>query len=133
MSGTFDFAPNRHTPEELAPTETSAVSFRGWEFTSKPNTPYRPIYKLTLYGMRWYLNAAGTAFDLTTNPTFNAARLRKFYLDNRTWDSYAYTHQTLGAMTCRFATPVNIPLALPNSGGLIDKFEVMIIQSNPGY
>lgn len=133
MSGAFDFAPSRQVVTEIAPDEISAVSFRGWEFTAKPSEPYRPKFKVILHGMRWYLNTGGTAFDTTTNPTFNAARLRAFYIANRQWDTFSWVHETLGTLTVRFAGPVNIPEALPNSGGLLAPFEVMLIQQNPGY
>lgn len=133
MSGTFDFCPKSHVWEEIAPDELSVVSFRGWEATSKPAVPFRPKYKLTLHGLRWYLNAGGTAFDTTTNPTHNAARLRAFYIANRQWDSFNYTHETLGAMVVRFAAPALPPPALANSGGLLGPFEVTVIQKNPGF
>lgn len=131
--GTFDFAPGTTVWEEMQPPETAVVSFRGWDFTAKPSTPYRPNYKLSLRGMRWYLNAAGTALDLTTNPHTNAGRLRAFYIANRTWASFYYTHEVLGTALYKFVSPVQIPPALVNSGGLIDTFEVMIVQVNPGY
>lgn len=133
MSGTFDFAPNSRVWEEIAPPEVSATSFRGWEFTSKPAVPYRPTYKITLYGMRWYLNSGGTAFDTTTNPTMNAGRLRAFYIANRTWDNFTFVHETLGSMAMKFAAPVQIPPAMGESGGVIDKFEVLLVPNNPAY
>ena len=131
--GTFDFAPGTTVWEEMQPPEVSVVSFRGWDFTAKPSTPYRPTYKLSMRGMRWYLNDAGNALDTTTNPHINAGRLRAFYIANRTWASFYYTHEVLGTALYKFVTPVQIPPAIANSGGLIDTFEVMIVQVNPGY
>lgn len=133
MSGTFDFAPGRHTWLEIAPDELSSVSFRGWEATSKPNTPYRPKYKLTLKGMRWYLNAAGNGLDVTTDPTMNCGRLRSFYIRNRQWDTFAYTHEVFGTTLYKFCAPVQIPQGLEMSAGIADSFEVMIQVADPGF
>ncbi|WP_144061999.1 hypothetical protein [Sphingomonas sp. MM-1] len=69
MSGTFDFAPESHVAEEIAPEEKGATSMNGWEFTSRPNIPYRAKFRLELGGMRWRLNPEGTALDVNTDPT----------------------------------------------------------------
>lgn len=133
MAGTFDFAPNSHVAEELPPEEQDGVSMNGWEFTAKPNVPYRAKFKLTLSGMRWRMNGAGTALDTATDPTMNAGRLLNFYKSNRKWDTFTYNHEYLGAITCRFAEPVVIPKALSNSNGLIPDFEVTLIHHNPSF
>lgn len=133
MAGTFDFVPNSHVAEEIAPEEKQATSMNGWDFTAKPNVPYRARFRLTLSGMRWYKNAADNALDVTTNPTENAGRLRNFYLQNRTWDTFTYNHEFLGPITVRFAEPVNIPKAMANSFGLIPDFEVMLLHHNPSF
>jgi hypothetical protein len=83
--------------------------------------------------MRWYLNTAGTALDLTTNPTRNAGRLLNFYKSNRTWDVFTFQHEYMGVIVCRFEKPVTIPEGLPNSGGLIGEFEVNLIQHNTSW
>lgn len=133
MSGTFDFAPGKHTAQEVPPEEPSVTSFNGWEFTAKPGVPYRRKFRLSVSGMVWYLNSGHTALDITTDPTMNAGRLLKFYQDRRTWDTFTYPHEYLGNITCRFASAVEIPLAVPNSFGRIGPFEIMLIHHNPGY
>jgi hypothetical protein len=133
VAGTFDFAPNSHVAEELPPEEQDAVSMNGWEFTSKPNTPYRAKFKLTMSGMRWRKNTAGTALDVATDPTTNAGRLLNFYKANRKWDKFIYPHEYLGNITCRFAEPVQIPKAMPDSNGLIPDFEITLIHHNPSF
>lgn len=133
MTGTFDFAVNHRVIEELPPEEHKGTDLNGWVFNTKPSVPYRPTFKVTLHGMRWFLNTPGNALDIVTQPTINAGRLRKFYLDNRQWDSFTFVHEFLGTMQCRFADPVVIPAALPNSGGLIAPLEVTLIQHNPGF
>ena len=129
----FDFCPNSHVAEELPPEETKVLSMNGWDYTAKPSVPYRAKFKLTLEGMFWYLNAGGSALDLTKNPTINAGRLRAFYLEHRTWKTFTYNHEFLGTITCRFAEPVTIPKSLPSAGGLISAFEVTLIHHNPSF
>lgn len=133
MSGTFDFAPNSHVAEEIPPEEPEVISMNGWDFTAKPSIPYRAKFKLTLTGMRWYFNSDGTAYDTTTNPTLNAARLLQFYKTNRRFGTFTYPHEAYGDLTCRFALPVQLPKALPDSGGLLPPFEVVLIHHNPSY
>lgn len=133
MAGTFDFALNSRVITEVPPEEKPFVSMNGWDFTAKPSTPYRAKFRVRLYGMRWYLNAGGTALDITTEPTLNAGRLRQFYKDNRLWDNFTFAHEYLGNLTCRFAEAFEIPPAIGNSRGLIEPFDVLLIHHNPGY
>lgn len=133
MSGVFDFAPNSHVAEEIPPEDPAVTSFNGWEFTSRPGVPYRAKFKLTISGMRWRLNTAGNALDVTTDPTMNAGRLLAFWKTNRRWDTFNYQHEYLGLIVCRFADAVSIPKALPDSNGLVPDFEVTLVHHNPGY
>lgn len=133
MSGVFDFAPFTHVAEEIPPEEPDVVTMNGWDFTSRPSVPYKPKFKLTLGGMRWILNEQGTALDLTTDPQHNAGRLLDFYRKNRRFGTFHYTHEFYGTLLVRFAEPVQVPKAYPNSSGLIPDFDVMLVQHNPGY
>lgn len=133
MAGTFDFAPNSHVAEEIAPEEQPVTSMNGWDFVSRPRTPYRAKFRLTLSGMKWRLNAEGNALDVVTDPNTNAGRLLAFYKQHRMWGTFTYQHEYLGPLVVRFAEPVNIPKAIANSKGLIDSFEVMLVHHNPGY
>jgi len=133
LAGNFDYCPKSRVVTELAPDETDVMSMNGWQFSSRPRTPYRPSFKVKLSGMRWYLNSAGTALDVTTNPTINAGRLLNFYKLNRKWDTFSFPHEYLGIIICRFKDPVNIPAAIPDSGGLIEAFEVNLIQHNASW
>lgn len=132
MAGTFNFCPTSLVPELLPPEPVKGMSMNGWNFSSKPTVPYQPKWKVTLEGMRWYLQSNGL-FDVTTDLTHNARVLEVFYQTNQTWDSFAWTHPHIGALTVRFAEPVTIPKAIPNSNGLIEMVEVTLVQHNPGY
>lgn len=133
MSGTFDFCTGSRVVTEIPPDEPGGTDMNGWMFTSKPKVPYRPSFTVKLYGLRWYLNSSGTALDVTTNPTNNAGRLREFYRTNRRFGVFAFNHEYLGSILCQFNKRVEIPAALPDSGGLIDNFEVELIQYNPAW
>lgn len=133
MAGTFDFCPNSKVVVEIPPDEPGVATMNGWEFRPRPKVPYRPTFKITLHGMRWYLNSAGTALDVTTNPTLNAGRLLNFYKSNRTWDVFTFNHEYLGSLVVRFNKPVSIPPAEGESKGLIKAFEVELIQNNPAW
>lgn len=133
MAGTFDFCPNRLVPRTRPPNVAGkGMSMNGWFFSSKPNVPYQKTFVVKLQGLTWYLQANGL-YDITTNPQFNAHRLEKFYQDNGTWDNFDFPHPHLGTIRCRFAEPVEVPEATPNSGGLIEGFDITLIAHNPGY
>jgi hypothetical protein len=130
----FDFAPERYVPGTLPRENGSAsvITMGGWQFTSKPTTPYQRRFKLTLYGMRWYLTNGGL-FDDVTDPTFNAFLLEKFYQEHEMWKPFDFNHQHIGPLVCRFALPLTVPAAEANSSGLIKSVEVNFIEHNPGY
>lgn len=133
MMDTFDFCPKSLVPEMLPREQASVVTMNGWTFSAKPTTPFVKSYRLTLYGLRWFLDN-NDYFDDSTNPTINASRLENFYQQHELWKPFLWTHPHTGVEKAyRFKTPVTVPKALPNSGGLIDALEVQIIEHNPGY
>ena len=133
MAGTFDFCDNSRVVQELPPEEPSAMSFNGWEFTSKPAVPYRRTFSVVLTGMRWYVREDGQGLDVTTDPKHNAGRLLDFYRANRRWDVFAFNHEYLGNIICKFAVPVTVPKSIPDSFGRIEDFEVRLLHYNPAF
>jgi hypothetical protein len=131
VAGTFDFCQKSRTAVELPPDNGSPVDFNGWEFTSKPNVPYRRKFTVTLTGLRWYLGNG--VLDTTTNPEYNAGRLLDFYRQNQMWDVFAFNHEYLGSILVRFSSPVAIPKAEPSSNGRINPFDVSLIHYNPAF
>lgn len=133
MSGTFNFCPESQVAETLPPEPVQGVSMNGWQFSARPSIPYQRKFKLTLHGLRWFLNANGT-YDETTSATSNARVLEKFYQTNGTWDTFTWAHPHLGVtLTCRFASPVTVPAALVNSNGILEPLEITLVEHNPGY
>lgn len=128
----FDFCVNSRVIKEIAPEEAGTVTMNGWDFTSKSPHPYRRTFVIKLFGLRWYTDDYGR-YDITQNPDKNAARLLKFYQDHRLSGVFYLNHENYGRIQCRFKTQVNIEPAEPNSGGLVQPFEVTVIHHNPGY
>lgn len=129
----FDFCSTSRVAEEIPPEEVRAASMNGWDYSAKPKVPYRATFKVTLYGMKWYLNSAGDALDVATDPTHNMGRLRSFYKDHRTWDSFLYNHEFLGQIRVRFEKPITFPAAKADSGGMLEPIEVTLIHHNPSF
>jgi hypothetical protein len=130
----FDFCPKSLVPVTIPREQQSVVTMNGWQFTSKPTTPYVRRFKVTLHGLRWILNAATGLYDAATTPTINAKALEDFYKAHEQWNSFTWQHPHISApLTLRFAAPLTVPEALPNSGGWLGPLEVMFIEHNPGY
>lgn len=132
MSGTFNFCPGTLVAETVAPEATQGTSMNGWFFSAKPKVPFQRKFRVTLYGLRWILNTDGT-YNTTSSTAYNARLLEQFYASNQTWDNFAWTHPHLGTLQVRFAEPVNVPKALPNSNGLIEELEIMFVEHAPAF
>lgn len=130
---TFDFCNTSRVAEELPPQEQPTMSMNGWPFTSKPKVPYQREFKVTLDGLKWYLNVGGTALDETTDTTRNVGRLLRFYRDHRLWDSFLYNHEYLGIIRVRFSKPVTVPKAKGDTGGKLDSVEVNLVEHSPVF
>lgn len=128
----FNFCPDRLVPETVPPEPTAVTSFNGWEFTSRPTVPFRRKFRVTLYGLIWYLDAGGF-YDATTDPEFNARRLELFYQAHQRWREFQWIHPHIGPMLVKFASPFTVPAGIPNSMGRCGPLEITLIESNPGY
>jgi hypothetical protein len=128
VSGTFDFCPDRLVPRTKPPEAQKGMSMNGWFFSARPTVPYQRAFAVKLQGLVWYLQASGL-YDITTNPQFNARRLELFYEQNGTWDHFDWQHPHLGLIK----EPVEVPEGVPNSGGLVEAFDIQLIHHNPGY
>lgn len=129
---TFDFAPDSMVPETLPPEPTQVISLNGWNFSARPTVPYAKRFDVELHGIRWYLDEDGL-YDDSTNPTMNARALELFYERHGTWKAFNWTHPHLGELEVRFVSALKVPKAMPNSGGLVEKFTMSLIHNNPGY
>jgi hypothetical protein len=128
----FDFCIGSRVAEIIAPEEPGIRDYNGWDYAPRPTLPYRRKFKVTLEGLRWYYLDNGT-IDYATNPERNAGVLEAFYEEHRKWKPFNFTHERLGSLELRFEAPLSIPKALPDSGGLIEALEVMMIHHNPSY
>lgn len=128
----FPFCPDYMVPRTKPPQVQPAMSMNGWPFTSKPKVPYIRTFAVKLGGMRWYLNSLN-GYDYETNPEYNAALLEKFYQDHGVWLQFDFPHPHLGVIACRFQQPLEVPEAIPNSGGLIDAFDIQLVEHSPSW
>lgn len=128
----FDFCLKSRVAEIIAPDEPVVRDYNGWDYNPKPPLPYRRKFKVTLEGLRWYFATNGT-MDYTTNPQYNAGALEQFYELHRKYKPFNFVHERLGTLELRFDAPVSVPKAIPDSGGLIEAFEVQMIHHNPSY
>lgn len=132
---TFNFCPDRNVPETL-PREGGApvVTMGGWQFSARPTAPYQKRFRIKLYGLRWYVNAATGLFDTTTDANFNARALEMFYERHELWKPFNFPHQHFGTLEVRFNAPLTIPAGTANSGGRIGEgVEMQLIHNNPSY
>jgi hypothetical protein len=130
----FNFCPTGTVPETLPrDAPQTAMTMNGWQFAARPTTPYQRKFKLTLYGLRWFIRETDGSFDTTTQTSINARLLELFYQEHETWKPFTYRHQHFGDLECRFATPLIVPAGMPNSNGLIKSVEATLIEHNPGY
>lgn len=130
---TFNFCPNTLVPEMLPREQGSVVSMGGWTFTAKPTTPFVKSWNLTLHGLYWRLDEFDI-FDASDRPETNAKALEEFYQRHELWAPFEWAHPHAGQTTeYRFKAPVVVPKALTNSGGLIEPFQIQLIEHNPGY
>lgn len=129
---TFNFCPLTLVPETIPREGGGGITLNAWQFSSKPTAPYQRKFKVKLYGLMWYLGGSDL-YDATTDATHNARALETFYQRNETWNPFTWVHPHLGSLIVRFAAPLNVPAALPNSGGRLDSVEVTFVEYNPGY
>lgn len=130
---TFTFCPDYMVVKTKPPqSDVKGVSFQGWSFSSKPKVPYQKSFTATLQGMRWYLLANGL-YDEASDTHYNARLLEKFYEAHGMWDPFNFPHPHFGTLVCRFSQPVEVPEGIVNSGGWIDKFDILLVHSDPGY
>lgn len=129
----FNFCPNSLVPELIPREGPSVVTMNGWTFTSKPTTPFVKSWNVTLSGLHWRLDE-NDHYDATDRPETNAKALEDFYQAHEMWAPFNWTHPHTGQLgEYRFKAPVVVPKALPNSGGLIEPFQIQLIEHNPGY
>lgn len=128
----FDFCLDRRVAETMPPEEPAIKDFTGWDYAPTPSLPYRRKFKISLEGLRWYFLENGQ-IDLVTDASHNAGALEAFYTLHRQHKPFNYLHEWMGTMELRFNSPVMVPKAMPNSGGLIEGLELTAIHHNPTY
>lgn len=98
-----------------------------YQFDVMPSSPDQRLFTLTLQGMKYFTNTAGTVVT-TTTPARNVARLEQFYNAHKRAREFTLNHPVYGALVCKFNTPLQIPDPLPGGDGNLPPFEVELIE-----
>lgn len=100
----------------------------GYSFATDGKAP--PIRELTLdfTGYKWYLNSEGEIDPEVNKNINNMGALRDFFLSHLTHKQFIYNHPSDGEIYVRFKEPLSIPKAKPDSGGIVEDFQVTLIQ-----
>lgn len=127
---TWSFAPNGMVPETLPRENSNVISMGGWQFSARPTSTMQRKFRVRLHGMKWFLqNGSAGLYDTTTSPSINARKLEEFYSNHEMWKTFIYPHPHLGNIVVRFASPLTVPAGAPNSYGLIEPFEVELVEA----
>lgn len=98
-----------------------------YTYTAPPMAADQRIFRLTLAGMQYFVNANGT-INTTTETNRNMAVLEAFYNEHKLYLAFDFNHPVLGAMTCKFNRPLEIPNGIPGGNGVLESFEVELME-----
>lgn len=99
----------------------------GYVFASQPSGPPQRIFKLNMEGMRWDRLPAG-GYNIAVNGLLNLGRLDDFYRQVECWKPFIWQHPIEGPLLVRFYKPLNIPKQIKGGNGVVDAFEVELIE-----
>lgn len=123
---TFNF-PN-HKVVTKYPDSSGRIQFgKNWIFTSAPDAPDQRIFTLSFKGFKYY--GSDGSPDLVTDASFNnMGALEAFYQSQRLNKSFLYPHPVYGTLTVRFNKPLEIPNGIENGDGMVEPFEIELIE-----
>jgi len=98
-----------------------------YQFDSPPAAPDQRSFVLTLQGMCYFIDGAGS-LDLTREPGRNLGKLEKFYNNHKRALPFLLNHPVYGQVTCKFMTPLQIPEGIANGDGNVPPFQVELIE-----
>lgn len=100
----------------------------GYSFATDGKSPI--IRELVLYftGYKWYLNEDGSIDTETNKNINNMGALRDFFFEHKTHKEFIYNHPADGEVVVRFKEALKIPKAKPDSGGIVEDFQVTLIE-----
>lgn len=100
----------------------------GYSFATDGKAP--PIRELTLdfTGYKWYVDNERNIDTETNKDINNMGALRDFYLSHLTHKTFYYKHPSDGEIVVRFKEPLSIPKAKPDSGGVVEDFQITLIE-----
>jgi len=111
------------------PSNGQQIKFgNNYTFAAEPDAPVDRTFVLKFQGFKYFLDEEG-AIDVVTNAAVNnVGTLEAFYQVHQLWKSFVYPHAILGNTTCKFKTPLEIPHGMPGGGGLVEAFDINMIE-----
>lgn len=123
---TFNFP--FHKVRTTYPESTTRVKLgNSWEFVAAPKAPDQRIFELTMRGMQYFVNKNGS-INKTKHAGRNMALLEDFYREHQQWKSFYYDHPVHGTVTVRFMDPLDIPAGIDGGSGVVNEFQIRLIE-----
>ena len=109
------------------PTNTTIYELGGgYQYGQIPVDPTARTFKITMTGMKYYLQSNG-AIDTTSEPTTNIYTLDQFYQTHGIHTAFNYPHWFYGTLKVKFARPLKIPQPEGNQG-VLPPFDIELIE-----
>lgn len=89
-----------------------------YQFDVASPAPDQRIFRLTFSGMHY--GATHQALNMTT--------LEAFYLAHKLDKEFNFDHPNYGRVVCKFNEPLKIPRVKPGGYGILDDFEISLIE-----
>ena len=101
----------------------------GYSFATDGAYPLIHLLRLKFTGYKWYTQADGKTLDYETNKNINnLGALYNFYKDKLQYKTFTYQDEVLGLINVRFDQPLIPPFGLKRGNGVVEDFEVQLIQ-----
>lgn len=98
-----------------------------YQFDVLPEAPDQRIFTLTLRGMAYFTDANDVISTLLS-PWRNMKVLEDFYNTHKRAKVFDLAHPVYGTVKCKFAEPLTIPSGIDGGSGVLEDFEVKLIE-----
>ena len=122
----FDFP--YHTFETVNPETGFRGKFGGsYLFTAVPDSPDQRTFKLGFAAMKFFTNP-DNSLNSETEPAINMKRLIDFYQEHKLHKTFNYDHPVYGVLEVKFHKPLPEPKGVIGGMGVVESFEIELIE-----
>ena len=126
---TFDV----HTVRVIIPEDLQVQMGGGYIYSSRFPGPKPREFVLSFDTMKSYVDSAGLRITSATpgsnyEPKINWYRLMDFYAEHGTWKLFEYIYPPEGQISVRFKGPLEQPKVMPGGYGVLEPFELRLIE-----